>query len=173
MSIVKKDTRKLTDVNPINFQWEDILFYEMKITWDFAWDIEDMLKWNTHLINFTFDKISYDQDREIFDMWWNFFVIEYVSKKQRNSDMQLLKDKFQEEWKFAKELEQARQVPEIEWYFEFNWKFYIIINWLNKLTQEINSESWVYKWIVINPQKYFEIENEAQKVVWKVDKVMK
>jgi hypothetical protein len=32
MNIVRKDTRELTDVNPINYQAEDIVFNEMKIT---------------------------------------------------------------------------------------------------------------------------------------------
>jgi hypothetical protein len=33
----------------------------------------------------------------------------------------------------------------------------IVLGWmLNKLTDEINPELWIYKWVIITPSKYFE-----------------
>ncbi|MGE4443532.1 MAG: hypothetical protein AB7E37_00890 [Candidatus Altimarinota bacterium] len=49
MNIVTKDTRELIDVAPINFQAKQIIFYEMKITGNFAGDIEDMVQGNFFL----------------------------------------------------------------------------------------------------------------------------
>lgn len=172
MNIVTKDTRDLTDVSPITFQAKDIVFYEMKITWNFAWDIEDMIKWNLYFVWEDTQKISLNNDIEVFDMWWNFFVVEYNDEAGRNKDISLLKQRFEESWKFAKELEEQRQVPEFEWYFEYNGKYYIIVNGLNKLTQEINPEKWVYKWVIVNPSKYFEVENEVQNIAGKVGDIL-
>lgn len=72
MNIVTKDTRELKDVAPINFQAKQIIFYEMKITWNFAWDIEDMVQWNFYFVwkkskkyNLTFF-INLSIDKKIF-----------------------------------------------------------------------------------------------------------
>lgn len=168
MNIVTRDTRDLTDISPINFQAKDIVFYEMKITWNFAWDIEDMVKGNFYFVWKDTKKFPLNNGIEIFDMWWNFFVVEYSDETSRNEDVELLKQRFKESGKFAKELEEKRQVPEFEWYFEYNWKYYIIVNWLNKLTNEINPEKGVYKWVIVNPGKYFEVENEVKQIEWKI-----
>lgn len=172
MNIVNKDTRELTDVTPINFQARKITFFEMKITWNFAWDIEDMVQWNFYFVWEDTKKISLNNDTEVFDMWWNFFVVEYFDENLRNQDIALLKQNFQENWKFAKELEEKRQIPTFDWYFEHEWKYYIIVNGLNKLTDEINSEKGIYKWVIVNPSKYFEVENEVKNVVWKIDDIL-
>lgn len=169
MNIVKKDTRELTDVTPINYQAEDIIFYEMKITWNYAWDVEDMVKWNYYFVWEDTKKVNLNNQTEVFDMWWNFFVLEYTDKETRDNDIKLLKQNFQEKWKFAIELEEKRQVPEFEWYFEYNWKYYTIVNWLNKLTDEINPNLGIYKWVIVNPTMYYETKKEIDEVSWKID----
>lgn len=168
MNIVTRDTRDLTDVSPITFQAKDIVFYEMKITWNFARSIEKMVQWDVYFVWKDTKKVSLNNGIEIFDMWWNFFVVEYNDETSRNKDVELLKQRFEESGKFAKELEEKRQVPEFEWYFEYDWKYYIIVNWLNKLTDEVNPEKGVYKWVIINPGKYFEVENEVKQIEWKI-----
>lgn len=168
MNIVTRDSRELNDITPINFQARKITFFEMKISWNFAWDIEDMLEWNTNLINFQFNKVTLNWNVDVFDIWGNLFVVEYSDEDGRNKDISLLKQRFEESWKFAKELEEQRQVPEFEWYFEYNGKYYIIVNWLNKLTEEINPEKGIYKWVIVNPEKYFAVEDEARNIAGKV-----
>ena len=67
--------------------------------------------------------------------------------------------------------ENDRQIPEATWSFEYNWKFYLTIYNCNPLTEEINEKLWVFKWIILNPQKYFEVQNELEKVsdkVWEI-----
>lgn len=172
MNIVKRDIRELTDVSPINFQARQITFYEMKITWNFAWDIEDMLEWNIDLINFNFNKIELNDGINVFDIWWNLFVVEYSDKFLRDNDINLLKQRFQVAWKFSKELEEKRQVPEFDWYFEYEGKYYTIVDWLNILTDEINPEKWVYKWVIVNPWRYFKVEDELKETSWKVKDIL-
>ena len=64
--------------------------------------------------------------------------------------------------------ENDRQIPEATWSFEYNWKFYLTIYNCNPLTEEINERLGVYKWMILNPQKYFEMQNELEKVSDKV-----
>lgn len=99
-------------------------------------------------------------------------MVEYSDISLRNQDIIFLKQRFEAAWKFAKELEEKRQIPEFEWYFEYNWKYYTIVNWLNTLTDEINPEKWIYKWVILNPSKYFDIENEARKIADKVEDIL-
>ncbi|MGE4443531.1 MAG: hypothetical protein AB7E37_00885 [Candidatus Altimarinota bacterium] len=117
-------------------------------------------------------KISFNSDIEVFDMGGNFFVVEYDNETIRNQDIALLKQKFQENGKIAKELEEKRQIPTFDGYFEYDRKYYIIVNGLNKLTDEINPEKGIYKGVIINPSKYFEVENETKQVAGKVDGIL-
>lgn len=172
MNIVKKDRRELTDVSPINFQANEIIFSDMRITWNFARWIEEMVKWNFYFVWKNTQKVGLNWETSVFDMWWNFFVIEYNDQVLRDNDISLLKENFKEDWKFAKELEEKRQIPTFDWYFEYNWNFYIIVNWLNKLTDEINSSLGIYKWVIVNPWKYFEVENKTREVVWEVRNIL-
>lgn len=172
MNVVKSDIRELTDVTPINFQAEEIIFYEMKITWNFAWDIEDMVKWNFYFVWENTKKVLLNDIVDVFDMWWNFYVVEYNDKSLRDIDIELLKQRFQEEGKFAKELEEKRQVPTFDWYFDYDWKYYTIVNGLNNLTDEFNSEKWVYKWVIVNPWRYFKVEDETKETSWKVKDIL-
>lgn len=172
MNIVTRDIRELNDITPINFQARKITFFEIKISWNFAWDIEDMLEWNTKLINFTFNHVEFNWNVNVFDIWWNLFVVEYSYETSRNKDVELLKQRFEESWKFAKELEEERQIPEFEWYFDYEWKYYIIVNGLNKLTDEISPEKWVYKWVIVNPWKYFEVWDEWKKIAERINDIL-
>ena len=179
MNILNKDERWLTDVSPINFKAREIIFYEMKITWGYAKAIEQMIKWNNYFVWEETFKIPFWNRKEVFDVsWkWNSFVIEYQDKEERDNDIKLLKQKFELDWKhFTKLLENNRHIPELDWYFEYDWKYYIVVDWLNKLTDEINEDLWVYKWVIINPSVYFwineKVEWEIKKVEWDIDSIL-
>jgi hypothetical protein len=77
------------------------------------------------------------------------------------------------DWFYAKELENKRQNPKYKWYFEYNWKHYIMIDWLNKLTDEINAEIWIYKWVIVNPEMYLKIKQSVEETSWKVESIIK
>jgi hypothetical protein len=176
MEIVNNDQRWLTDVNPINFKAREIVFYEMKITWTYAKAIEQMIEWNNFFVWEKTQKISFDAERQIFDMWWNSMVVEYENKEIRDNDIILFKKYFKEKWHFSEELENWRQVPEFDWYFDYKWKFYIIVDWLNKLTDETDSDLWIYKWVILNPEKFYWVskivKKEVDKNIWKVDEII-
>lgn len=168
MQIHTKDDRWLTDVTPITFKSDDIVFHEMKITWGYAWDIADMIKWNNYFVWEETYKIEFWEWVELYHVWWewNHFVVEYSSKEERDNNIGLLKKNFEEvEPIFSKELEEKRQIPEFQWHFEYEWKYYTILNWLNKLTAETNKELWIFKWVIVNPRKYFWISEKSGDVV--------
>ena len=175
MEILNKDERWLTDVNPINFKTDDIVFYEMKITWSYAWCIADMVRWNNYFVWEETFKVPFGDEREVFDVaWkWNSFVIEYQNKESRDKDIDLFKKYFELDWKhFTKLLENNRHIPEFDWYFDYNWKYYIIVDWLNKLTDETNPEIWVYKWVILNPSLYFKIYDELKQTSNSVNEIL-
>jgi len=174
MNIVNKDTRVLTDVTPINYQKTkgSIIFYEMKITGSFSGCIEEMVKWNYYFSWENTKKIYFSRWVEIFDMWGNLFVIEYSDKITRDSDIELLKIHFQAEGKFAKKLENERQVPVFDGYFNYNGKYYTIVDGLNSLTNEVSPEKWVYKWVIISPSKYFQVEKEKKNIFDKIKNII-
>lgn len=165
--ILDTDNRWLKDLTPIDYKAEDIIFYDMKINWNFACSIEDMVKWDFRFVNKWSQKISFSDGIGIFDMVWNYFVTEYTSEEKRNLDVKSLKNNFKYDDKeiFAQKIEDdwaCKQVPEFCWRFEYEWKFYIIVHWLNKLTEEIDSQKGVYKWVIVSPSSYF----EGDEVIW-------
>ncbi|MGE4444344.1 MAG: hypothetical protein AB7E37_05110 [Candidatus Altimarinota bacterium] len=172
MNIVTRDIRELNDITPINFQARKITFFEMKISGNFAGDIEDMLEGNTKLINFTFNYVELNGNVNVFDIGGNLFVVEYSDETSRNKDVELLKQRFEESGKFAKELEEERQIPEFEGYFDYEGKYYIIVNGLNKLTDEISPEKGVYKGVIVNPGKYFEVGDEGKKIAERINDIL-
>ncbi len=173
--ILTKDTRWLTDVEPINIQVEDCIFYELKINGNSAWDILDMIKWDMRFVHKDTKKVSFSEHISLYDMAGNYFVLEYNDSNQRDDTIKKLKETFEHDEKeiFAKKIIEnwlERQIPEYLWRFDYDWKYYIIINGLNGLSSEINPEKWIYKWMIVNPNLYYwefrninNIQNEIQK----------
>jgi len=175
MQILDRDDRWLTDVNPISYRTDDITFYEMKITWSYAWCIADMVKWNNYFVWEETITVPFWEERKIFDVaWkWNSFVIEYTSEELRNKDIELLNQEFELDWKhFTKLLENNRHIPEFDWYFEYDWKYYIIVDWLNKLTTEIDEKVWVYKWVIVAPEKYYKVQKQLNDSIDQVENIL-
>ena len=113
----------------------------------------------------------FDNERSIslwvYSRWYS--LIEYSSKETRDIDEKLFDEKFKKVKVIMSEsYENDRQIPEATWSFEYNWKFYLTIYNCNPLTEEINEKLWVFKWMILNPQKYFEVQNELEKVSDKV-----
>lgn len=172
MKVLTRDDRWLTDVSPINFQAREIVFHEMTITWWYAKAIEQMLKWNNYFVKEETYKVGFSSWVEIYHVWWkwNHFVVEYNSKDERDKNIELLKKNFEMNWNiFSKELEEKRQIPEFQWYFDYEWKYYTILNWLNKLTDETNDNLWVFKWVILNPSKYYWISEISKEVVGEIE----
>jgi len=128
-------------------QW-NITFYDTDLneTQLIKIDVYILSKWNYEEI--IFNGIN------IIDFWSNLFLVEIEENKLENYK-KLLKKNFKQDWFFAKKLENNRQVPEYKWYFRYKWKTYIMVEGLNKLTEETNPELWIYKWVIVNPELYF------------------
>ncbi len=66
-----------------------------------------------------------------------------------------------------------KQIAEPVWYFDFNWKYYLVINPYNSFTEETNPELWIYKWVIVNPELYFwKIWKEVRKVENNIDNIL-
>ena len=116
-------------------------------------------------------------DYVIHILWWNFFLIESNNYEEMWKYKKYLEQNFTKTWELSSELiDNNKQNPEKSWYFEYNWKSYIVIQAYNKLTDEIDNKLWIYKWIIINPEKYFglswEVNSEIEEKSLKVDEIL-
>ena len=137
---------------------------------------------STQLIWLEFDKLEkwdYEEiiflDKSIIDLWSNLILVEIDNKDIENKKKWFV-DNFKKDWYFAKELENKRQIPKYKWYFEYNKKTYLMVDWLNKLTDEINEKLWVYKWLIVDIDKYYLVSEDSKKVIeevwWIVDNIL-
>ncbi|MDD3645945.1 MAG: hypothetical protein PHH06_00895 [Candidatus Gracilibacteria bacterium] len=172
MQIQDRDDRGLTDVNPISFRTGDVIFHEMRITGSYAKAIIEMLKGNLYFVGEETIKVSFDEQREVFDMGGNSMVVEYKDKQNRDNDIELLKKHFKSKGKFAEELENGRQIPEFDGYFDYDNRYYIVIDGLNRLTDEINPEKGIYKGVIVNPSKYFAVQNQVSDTGGEVEDIL-
>ena len=66
-----------------------------------------------------------------------------------------------------------KQIAEPVWYFDLDWKYYLIISPYNPFTKEINPDLWIYKWVIVNPELYFwKIWEEIKQVENNVDNIL-
>lgn len=111
--------------------------------------------------------------KQFYLYWDDVFMFEYSSMEELKQDMESWKKRFKKKNIITSETIDWKQILESSWYFEFNWKFYLL--WL--LYQDLNNEdndenNWVYKWVIVNPWKYFEVENEVKEISWKVGGIL-
>lgn len=66
----------------------------------------------------------------------------------------------------------CRQIGRNIWEFEYNGKYYLVVYPYNVLTDETNPEKWIFRWVIIDPEKYFKVQSELQKIAWKVDWIL-
>lgn len=156
--------------NIMSIEWfTDI--YDFNITESFWKDIERYLKGEEDYQSLDFINSKF----HIFDD--SYFMVEYNSKEEVSNQVSLLKKNFELDWPyFAKKLENDRHFPQLAWYFEFWWKYYVIMLSLNKLTDEINEGLWIYKWLIVSPERYLWISEYSKEVVKdinsKVDEIL-
>jgi len=116
---------------------------------------------------------NFDIDRNIIHwLYMDYILIEYKEWGIRDSDI-LHNDKI-EVINFAKSkiIWEWNQISENVWEFEYNWKYYLVVYPYNSLTDENNPNLGIYKWVIINPWKYFKIEKEAKKIAWEIKDIL-
>jgi len=91
-------------------------------------------------------------------------LLECTSTSQMNSIIADMQTRFSfEDNKYnSKPIDDTRQIPEIAWSFEYNWKWYIILFPRNTLTDETIPERGIYKGIIVSPELYFSDEAQNQ-----------
>ncbi|MDD2516218.1 MAG: hypothetical protein PHF46_02805 [Candidatus Gracilibacteria bacterium] len=145
--------RELGDTTKIDIEVRGIIFKETSLLGIFLSDVKLILEGKLNLVNQKPKFIKFDEHRNIIDLG-NTLVIEYTDEQKREKDRLLFGQSFIKDGYFAKELEEGRQFPECEGYFEYNGKFYLIMHGYNKTTEEINE--FAYKGIIIDIEKYSE-----------------
>jgi len=107
--------------------------------------------------------------KHFYNYWDDVFMFEYSSLDELKQDSITWKNKFKKKNAITSETIEWKQILESSWYFEFEWKFYLLWLLYQDLNEDDNNEErWIYKWVIVNPSKYFKIEDETNKVVWKV-----
>jgi len=132
----------------------------------FGKEINRWLNWYEKYKEYTFDN-----ERSINIFWDDFFIIEYKNKKIRDNDILQYERYFERDWKYkAKSLKNWAQVPENSGYFNYKWKYYLILYSYNRLTDEISD--YIYKWIIVNPWEYFAVNNQVQKTSSQIKEIL-
>jgi len=132
--------------------------------------IERYLVWKWNIPKF-------DEYRNIIDsIYSDYILVEYNDKNIRDRDIvnnskiniiNCLK---------SEKIDWNKQLAENTWNFEYNWKYYLVLNPYNSFTDEINQNLWIYKWVIIDSDKYFwineKVEWEIKKVEWDIDSIL-
>lgn len=109
-------------------------------------------------------------NKNFFIYWEHTFMFEYNSLDELNNDSENWKKRFKKKNTITSETIDWKQILESSWYFEYNWKFYLLWLLYQDLNESDNDEnSWIYKWVIVNHEKYFEVENEKKEIVWKIN----
>jgi hypothetical protein len=150
----------LTDIQSKDFTIEGVDFFDVKIVKNFAWDILDMVKWNTQFVHPDTKKVSLSCENNLYDMLWNYYVIEYSCRMLATENIASLEKNFCIDgwWHFSCIIEHNGiiwHVPEYKGRFSYNGKNYIIVGAVNTLTSETDFEKGIYKWVIIEPDSYF------------------
>jgi hypothetical protein len=106
--------------------------------------------------------IQFDNERIIYQRNGNFFIIEYKSEEVMKGERETFLTYFKTENFFPKREKGGWQIPEVDFEAEYKWKYYLLLEALLKLKEQTITEKWVYKWVIINPKKYFNITNERK-----------
>lgn len=115
---------------------------------------------------------KFDENRNIIDsIYSDYVLVEYIDSdimKQdiiNNSKIEII-NKLK-----SKEIDWNRQIAENTWNFELNQKYYLISNPYNPFCDEINPEKWIYKWVIIDFDKYFEIDWNVKDFSRKINEI--
>ncbi|MBW7954514.1 hypothetical protein H3C61_01750 [Candidatus Gracilibacteria bacterium] len=101
------------------------------------------------------------------------FILLYSNKEKRERDMKLFKEKFKQKGIFSEEISPGIQIVNSIGPFEYNGMIGLWVEGLNNYNDTaINLENGLYRGIILDPEKYFEVENEAKQVVGKVDGIL-
>jgi len=173
------------------------MFNEIEeINWIRTYKVDDYISWEKEIIIFDipegiplsmFNELveyilenneipHFDGNRNIIEkIYSDYILIEYNDKKIRDKDKKLMQEKINIINPIKTDIiDWDKQIAEPVWYFDLNWKHYLIISPYNPFTEETNPELWIYKWVIVNPESYFwKVWREIRKIENKVDDIIK
>lgn len=132
--------------------------------------IERYLLWEWNIPRF-------DENRNIIDsIYSDYIFIEYTDKNIRAKDINNNSKINIINFLKSETIEWDKQLAENTWNFEYNWKYYLVLNAYNPFTDETDPEKWLFKWVIIDSDKYFWVSNDSKNIVDdtvdKVDKIL-
>lgn len=126
------------------------------------WDIADFLKWKLE-----YEQFEFDGKRELYRVFWNYFIVKYSDQNLRNRD----KDKLMSAWKFDKfwrvdKDENWVQVPKTDFVVDHEWNYYLMIKATRRMDEYMTDvEKWVFKSMVVDLDKYIGVSSETKQEV--------
>lgn len=148
----------------INDLWNLSQSFLMTLFWSFNWEWphEEVLN---NWIEFS--------EKKFYIYWEHIFLFEYSNMDNLNEDSSNWKERLKKVNSLTTETIEWKQILESSWYFEYNWKYYLLGLLYQDLNEDDNDENnWVYKWVIVNPTKYFKLHDESKKVAWKIDWIL-
>lgn len=128
--------------------WEITYTFLEDIAWWFNWHWRYSENFKS-LINFS--------KKEFYNLRTDAFVFKYSSLEELKKDSESWKKIFKKKNSLTSEKIDWNQVLESSWYFEYEWKFYLIWILYFDIDEENTDESkWLYKWVIVSPSSYFE-----------------
>lgn len=166
-------TREIDDISFIDIEIDWLNFKETNLLPVYLEEIKYILDWEYSIVDFNKENIiQFWDDIYIYKLLWGIYLLEYKENFNLEKEIASFKYEYKNSWYFSEELGNWRQVPELSWYFEYNWSKYLLINAKNKLTDENNVDKGIYKWVIVSPSKYFEVENQVKDTSWQVKETL-
>ncbi|MDP2090667.1 MAG: hypothetical protein Q8K30_03635 [Candidatus Gracilibacteria bacterium] len=148
------------------YKFDDIIFRDTELNETQLIKIERYI-----LKESNYEKIIFN-GMNIIDFGSNLLLLEF-EENNIEEYKHLLNQNFEMVGFYAKELENKRQNPKYKGFFEYNGKHYIMIDGLNKLTDEINPDIGIYKGVIVNPEMYLKVNQSVKETSGKIEDLIK
>lgn len=120
------------------------------------------------------DMIDFDTNRKINKdrVYLATLLIEYTDKDilesdKRNNAQIKLKNPIQ-----SIPIDKTRQIGESIGDFEWNGKYYLVVYTYNSLTEETAPERWIFKWVIVDMEKYNITKSQSELAeAWVMQKI--
>lgn len=145
---------KKREISSLELQWWTI---DIRIR-----RIRNILDWNINV-----NRLKLSDEVDFIPLTWAEFILLYSNSSKRERDIKLFREKFKQKGIFSEEISPWIQIVNPIWPFEYNWIIWLWVEWLNDYNDNAtNLENWLYRWIILDPEKYFWIWKEAKEIEW-------
>ena len=149
----------------VSINWID--FKDTKLFTSAILDAFNLIKWEMQ-----YPKSIIDENRIIFQFFWNSFIVEYSSSQERDADRTLFKEHFKPTQYFAQAEADGCQVPQVDFYVDDHGKSYLLIQAHLKLTDVTDVQKGIYRGVIVDSKKYFQVSQAVSDTKGKVTEVV-